>query len=664
MSLGTPLALLLGLIAIPILVFYILKVRLRRIPVSTNLFWNQIFEEKPPKSLWQNLRYWLSLLAQLLILLCLVLAVADPVLSWQSKGARRMVLIMDVSASMQAGDIDPTRFEAAKQAAQRILDGVREQDQVSLLAAGKSPEVILGMGNHVPSMRRAIHDLKTVDVPASLESAVALAKKLIGDSPNGHVAVFTDHSQEPSEKPADDAKPQVDPEATSAPRPIDVRYQVFGSNASNVGITQFQTRRSLVDALGYEILVEVHNASDEPIQCRLEIELDQRPVDILPLKLAANETWSRTLEKTLLEGGVLRASLSRFENDRGEDRASNNQLAVDDVAWAILPARVIQPVLIVSPGNLFLQKVFEANPLVRVTVAKEMPSSWPENTVIVLHKQMPEPLPPNPLFIIDPDTNTNLFQVDGLIDNPLATDQDEESPLMTHVRLDNVLLPNTKKLTFLTDSAKPFASSVGGEPIFAALQHGDKKALVLGANLEQSDLAFRTVFPILASNAIAWFSSQSGELSLALSGGETTSLDVSIETSLSKDSDREDCWLVSPSLQVRRQSGRTVGPLKEAGVWELFEWENAEGVSALGSGSGNRPSAEDLRKSGMLMERYAVNLVNASETDLRSTNNADSSSFDSTIASWFSYPPWYYLALLIGLLLVLEWAMYQRRVLA
>lgn len=638
MTLGTPLALLLALIAIPIVIFYILKVRLRRVPVSTNLFWNQIFEDKPPKSLWQNLRYWLSLLAQLLILALLVLAIADPILSWQTKGARRLVLVMDVSASMQAAEKATTRFDSAKQAAQRVLDGVREQDQVAILTAGTGPEVVLGMGNHVPSLRRAINDLLPVDTPANLGSAVELANQLLGDAPNGQVIVFTDQDTPKSTNPDNRAK------ETNT-----VEYRAFGANASNVGITQFQSRRSMADALGYELLVEVSNASDLPIQCRLEIELDERPVDIFPLKLQPNETWSRTLEKTSLEGGALKATLSKFENDQGQDRAKNNNLDVDDIAWAILPDRVIQPVLIVSPGNLFLQKVFEANPLVRVTVQKEIPTAWPENALIVLHKLIPDPLPSNPLFIIDPDTSSSLFRVDGLIDSPLVTEQDKDSPLMTHVRLDNVMFPNTKKLTFLTQNAKPVASCVGGETLFATLAHGDKKAVVLGVNLEQSDLAFRTVFPILASNAIAWFSSQSGELSLAIAGGDT----VRLNRSLSAGVPPENLWLISPGLQVKRQSGSTVGPLKETGVWELFEWD----------ANGN-PTAENLRTTGKLVDRYAVNLESSSETDLRNTNDSDRAPKQTSIASWFSYPPWYYLAILIGSLLVIEWGMYQRRVLA
>ena len=76
MSLANPAALLWAGLALPVIVFYILKIRLRRISVSTVLFWRQIFEEKKPRSLWQRLRHILSLLIQMLLLLLLVGALA------------------------------------------------------------------------------------------------------------------------------------------------------------------------------------------------------------------------------------------------------------------------------------------------------------------------------------------------------------------------------------------------------------------------------------------------------------------------------------------------------------------------------------------------------------------------------------------------------------
>ena len=94
MSLANPFALLwLGLI-VPVVGFYILKVRLRRVPVSTILFWRQIYDEHQPRSLWQRLRHWLSLVAQIVLILLLIAALADPFFAWETRQLRRIVLIV------------------------------------------------------------------------------------------------------------------------------------------------------------------------------------------------------------------------------------------------------------------------------------------------------------------------------------------------------------------------------------------------------------------------------------------------------------------------------------------------------------------------------------------------------------------------------------------
>ena len=78
MEFGNPSGLLWGLLAIPIVIFYILKIRLRRVPVSTVMFWDQVFEEKRPRAIWQRLRHLVSLLVQLAFLGLLVAALSDP----------------------------------------------------------------------------------------------------------------------------------------------------------------------------------------------------------------------------------------------------------------------------------------------------------------------------------------------------------------------------------------------------------------------------------------------------------------------------------------------------------------------------------------------------------------------------------------------------------
>ena len=81
------------LLGIPIILFYFLKVRMRRVPVSTVMFWEQVFEEKNPRSLWKRLRHVSSLIFQLVTLLMCVLALSDPRSANDADQQRRVVAV-------------------------------------------------------------------------------------------------------------------------------------------------------------------------------------------------------------------------------------------------------------------------------------------------------------------------------------------------------------------------------------------------------------------------------------------------------------------------------------------------------------------------------------------------------------------------------------------
>src|SRR5678810_169430 len=128
-----PIALAWAAVAIPIIGLYILRIRRRRQEVPTQIFWNQIFQDSAPRSLWRRLRHWLSLLAQLAFMLMLVLALADPISTGQSRRPVHYLLVLDQSASMRAKDGSPTRFDQAKQIAAGTIRGMRDQDQATII---------------------------------------------------------------------------------------------------------------------------------------------------------------------------------------------------------------------------------------------------------------------------------------------------------------------------------------------------------------------------------------------------------------------------------------------------------------------------------------------------------------------------------------------------
>ncbi len=686
MTFASPIALTLIALALPIVALYILKVRLRRVPVSTNLFWKQIYEEKTPRSLWQHFRDLTSLLLQLLMLLLLVLAVADPYFSSQLLQAKRVVLVLDNSASMRATDVRPTRLDAARRSALQVVDGLRFRDEMAIVLAGQTPEVIVGMTNHAPTLRQSLNAMEFTDNPTSLVAAIELGKQLLGKHSHGQVIVFSDGCVDEIATPEPDisskkitTSPALSDKQSAAseesPKAVPIEYRLFATDASNIGITQLQVRRSLVDPVGYEIFLTVKNASASPVACRLELSLNDIPVDVIPLRLKPEEVWRRSIEKISIDGGQISAALTRIEpaaDSRNSSIAADpanplnpsdqpgdtslDLLESDNVAWALLPARKTQKVLLVSPGNLFLTKVFEANRLVQITTQKTIPEQWPADSIIVLHGALPATLPPGNIFVIDPIGDCDQWTQGEFLENPIVTEQDRYSPLMTHIRLDNILVHQARQLQFTTPP-HALATSISGDVIYGAVKRSNGKCLVLSVNLDSSDLAFRTVFPILISNALGWFSGTSGELQNSVSTGDLTRLNVEMAAD-------NVALLEAPSGRTSRvtipdssaPSGRmmTLGPFNEAGIWKLTAEKSTEKKSTTSETAAELPTHT--------FGQIAVNLANERETDLRPSKDLQESQVvKMNSETWMSKPLWFYLTIAACLLTSVEWFLYHRR---
>src|SRR5438876_12440119 len=126
MGILIPAALALLALAIPIIIFYMLRLRREELDVSSSLLWRRALQDRTANAPWQRLRRNLLLLLQLLLLLLLVLGLARPFLLTQAVIQGNLVLILDGSASMQTRDAESgeSRFEAAKQEADELIDGL------------------------------------------------------------------------------------------------------------------------------------------------------------------------------------------------------------------------------------------------------------------------------------------------------------------------------------------------------------------------------------------------------------------------------------------------------------------------------------------------------------------------------------------------------------
>ena len=292
------------------------------------------------------------------------------------------MLVVDNSASMNAIDVPPTRLDAAKAEGRRLIDGMRLGDELAIIAAGAQPRVACGPTDHrahAPRGARLDRRRRRTD-PGRPRPSPWRAGCSPAPRKSRKVVVLTDGG--------------FDGAADLAARKTSSSISV-GKKTGNVGITRFQARRSLLDPIGYEILVEVVNASDEPVSCRLELDLDDDPIDVVPLDLARRrDSRSRSSRRPRpTAAGSARRSTGR------------DSLPADNTAWAILPRRARQKVTLVTPGNLFLEKVFEAIPLVDLEVVKVAAdaqaalgtrAAGAAGSITVFHRKVPDVLPAGP----------------------------------------------------------------------------------------------------------------------------------------------------------------------------------------------------------------------------------------------------------------------------
>src|SRR5262249_42185799 len=132
--------------------------------------------------LWQRLRHLASLLVQLALLALMIAALAEPFRTSEAASARRVVLVVDNSASMNATDAAPSRLAKVKEEAHRVIQGLRAHDEMAIVTAGTQPRVACSLTGHQRTLRESLDAIPTTDGPTRLAEAIALARRIAAES--------------------------------------------------------------------------------------------------------------------------------------------------------------------------------------------------------------------------------------------------------------------------------------------------------------------------------------------------------------------------------------------------------------------------------------------------------------------------------------------------
>ncbi|MBI4494662.1 MAG: VWA domain-containing protein [Chloroflexi bacterium] len=531
-----PNALFLLLLLVPLVVLlHLIRSRYQRQRVSSVLLWRRLPRDFQAHATWRrpiwDVLLWLQLLA---VTLC-TLALARP--SLPTAEARHLALVLDGSASMQAADVPPSRFEAARQIAHDLIDRLGQNDLVSLVLAGPRPQ-LLASERRRGALLAALQEAHPSDEAGDMATALALASSLAAAQPGQRTEVVA----------ITDGAFDLDLDAL----PAAARFIQVGASGDNRAIREVSIRRPPRGGTTLAGFARLANTAPAEAEVRLQVVADGLVIHSRTVKLAGGGTSEAAFP---VPEGTRRLVVALAPGDA--------QVADDRVELAA-PASHPRRVLVVSESPGLWERVLRALP--DVAIQSVAPGAYlvpPRDTVVLLDAFVPEPLPPNDLLVVNP-SSSRLLATLGEVRQVRVHDFDSADPLLRGVDLSPVAASRG-----VVVQLPPWASAAADfepEPQRSAplLLHGTwqgQRVVVFAFDPYLSNLPQLAAFPVLMANTINW-----------LTPGRTDEVQGGLE--------EETDIRPRPHQPIPAVRDLKGGPLPEQ---ELWPWIAALGLLALGA---------------------------------------------------------------------------------
>lgn len=613
------------------LLLYVLKVRRRRVEVPYAALWSQILEQDKPAQLWQRLKWLLSLLVQLLILGLVLLALGDPRSENALQEGRSVVLVVDTSASMTAQDESGhrTRMERAREEAQSVVDALGPRDEVMLVTMDGQLEPVTPFVTDLGLVEEAIAELEANATQADVRQALSFAADSLADRPNGVVTLISDGAY------PDEHLRNVE---VTLPQNVSLVHRPIGTEGGNVGITAFNVRRYPANRTNYEVYVRVENYTDVPMSVELSIWGEGRLVQVQPMDLPPEGAELRIYPEIPAVGRRLEA---RVEITAGD---AVDVLPIDDVAYALLPSAERQRVLIVTEGNLYLEGPFLLNESLDVDtitpaeyVAPNMGDPSAGYDLTVFDRVAPPIAESGNFLYFSPTGEFSPWEIRGDVEDPIIHSTQRGHPLVRWITgLRDVNIARARSLA-LTEDDRTIASAIGGTPMIVTRETMRRRLMAIAFDVADTDFPLRVAYPVLLLNALDWFTRDASSLIEAFQTGETWFVPIGDRALTAVE-------VTTPSgrtFTANAQDGRAVFYGDEVGFYTL----NLGGRSV--QIAGNLANADESRVAPVAPLEIGDNVADGTLED---------ASLD------LAFDPWMLLIGIAFIVIMLEWATWNRRV--
>ncbi len=617
MTLLSPLSLLLGLLLPALVLLYLLKLRRTEVLVSSTYLWRKSLEDLHANAPFQKLIRNLLMFVQLLVLAALVVALARPLLAGSLTSGQSRAILIDTSASMQATDVAPNRLEAAKAETLKIIEGMGENDQAMLIAFDRKTRILQPLTKEKASLKSALEGLEASDTEGSIREALLIASSVLRGKEAGtaSILILSDGKCRGLDAPVDAG--------------VDFKYLKVGTRGLNAGITALDAREVEGDPGHFQLFVETRRAGDIPAGT-LSLFLNGGLVSSAKVAWQGDKPSGAVFE---IRGGAetrLKVALD-----------TQDDLAVDNTAWAVLAQRPRQKILLVSEGNYFLERLLATEPGVELykTAPKDFKTpAEGEYALVVLDRWAPQDgLGAGRWLLFGILPPVDGFKTLGDMERPVILDWARANPLMRFANFSNLKVSKAQRWE-CPGWSQTLLESVEG-PLIIQARRGRMSVAAVSFDLFQSDWPFRLSFPIFVSNAVRAMGAEGLGESRALRPGDA----VAFRTA------------TRPIPETLTAKLLPDGPESRTGF---------HGEDSLSFAETRRSGLYEL-SDGKETRAYGISLRSAWETDTTPLDEKDFVLEGGKTSAAAAVPErreaWPWLAAAVLMLFCLEWAMYHRR---
>ena len=229
----------------------------------------------------RKLREPWAFLAQILFLLLLVLALANPRWGPAFEG-RSVAIVLDTSIWSQARPAgEPAWIDRERAEALRVLDSLAGGDRVLLLRAEADAPPILPFTTDRAALRRAILNAQPSSVAADLPRALEMGRAALGGTRRGLLVYVGPGLVDPEQARSLDefrARSGISRQTTAASRNFLMRLVGDWRPVQNRGITRLSLRRDAAQPDRWHLLTQLKNYSNEKADVVLTFSVNGQPL--------------------------------------------------------------------------------------------------------------------------------------------------------------------------------------------------------------------------------------------------------------------------------------------------------------------------------------------------------------------------------------------------